>query len=209
MTITTRIDTDEYFIKMARLASLRGACVRRQTGCILTNNLNHVIATGYNGRARGVNNCLENPCVGAKMDSGIGLEQCEAIHAEANALLQCHNVEEIKTAYCTTAPCIHCVKLLMNTGCERVVFQDTYPHMEESERLWLQNDIATIEVYGVSRRTWEHFSEQMEIFDPAAIREEACLTNHADWLPINRPTGNEGTSFRRCVDCGLLKEVGN
>lgn len=200
MTIITRIDTDEYFVKMARLVSLRGACVRRQVGCVLTNHLNHVLATGYNGRARGVDNCLESPCSGAQLDSGLGLEKCEAIHAEANALLQCKDVEQVHTAYCTTAPCIHCIKLLSNTGCNRIVFQDSYPHMEKSEKLWLDSRYHS--------SSWEHFSEQMEIFDPAAMREEACPTNHADWLPITRATGHEGTSYRRCVDCGLLKEVG-
>lgn len=199
MKINTRIETDEYFVKMARLVSLRGACVRRQVGCVLTNNLNHVVATGYNGRARGVDNCLESPCDGGELDSGLGLERCEAIHAEANALLQCKDVGEINTAYCTTAPCIHCVKLLMNTDCNRIVFQDTYPHMEESEKLWLGSRFHS--------SSWEHFSEQMEIFDPAAIREDACPTSHKDWLPVPRLTGKGTTAYRRCADCGLLKEV--
>jgi len=148
------MDIDEYFSRMARLASARGACVRRKTGCILVNNLNHVIATGYNGRARGVDNCFENPCSGSKMESGLGLEQCEAIHAEANALLQCRNVEEINTAYCTTAPCIHCVKLLMNTGCTRIVFIDDYPHSIASKHLWESSGWI---------RQWDLWHEQKEM----------------------------------------------
>ena len=88
------------------------------------------MATGYNGRPRGFKECLHSPCEGAVAGSGTQLDKCEAIHAEANALLQCNDVESIDTAYCTTAPCIHCAKLLLNTGCHRVMYRDEYPHME-------------------------------------------------------------------------------
>jgi dCMP deaminase len=185
------MELDEYFIKMARLVSLRGACVRRQVGCILTNNLNHVLATGYNGRARGVNNCLEEPCIGAEMDSGMGLERCEAIHAEANALLQCKDVEKIKTAYCTTAPCIHCVKLLMNTSCTRIVFQDGYPHAKESERLWTSMPWHAV---------WEQFPDQMEIFD------DNILCKH-EWVESKKQTQDEDTIYISCTKCLITKEV--
>jgi len=198
------MERDEYFIKMARLASLRGACIRRQVGCILVNDLNHVIATGYNGRARGVDNCLESPCDGGQLDSGLGLEQCEAIHAEANALLQCHDVEEIKIAYCTTAPCIHCVKLLMNTGCDRIVFQDPYPHMDISENLWLASGFM---------RTWEHFPEQMDFYsenmaEGSALNPRNCKHIRKDgtdaWLDVEVL---DTTKKVMCNECGVTKEV--
>jgi len=200
------MDCDEYFIKMARLVSLRGACVRRQVGCVLVNSLNHVVATGYNGRARGVDNCLDSPCKGSEMDSGLGLEQCEAIHAEANALLQCNDVEEIRVAYCTTAPCIHCVKLLMNTGCDRIVFQDPYPHMKTCENLWIASNFI---------RRWELFPEQMEVFSDSKIETsssnpENCLHMRKDgtsaWLDMKIL---ENTKQVMCNECGIIKEIGN
>ena len=192
MQINTRMDVDEYFIKMARLVSYRGSCIRRQVGCVLVNSLNHVIATGYNGRARGVTNCLDSPCKGSRSSSGLDLEGCEAIHAEANALLQCKNVEEIKTAYCTTAPCIHCVKLLSNTSCERIVFQDTYPHMEESSRLWLS-----------SKREWDHYPEQFEIYDSLV---KGCISHL--WALDEATNDRNDTQILRCVKCNTTKEVG-
>ena len=193
-TPNSRISVDEYFLKMARLASMRGACVRRKVGCILTNSLNHVIATGYNGRARGVSNCLETPCTGAELASGTGLEQCEAIHAEANALLQCHNVETIKTAYITASPCIHCVKLLMNTGCERIVFSEKYPGHEECEKLWVGSDPF---------RVWDFSPEQFEIFDDT----NSPICKHEHWKASSLQTRSDDTVYRECVDCGLVKEV--
>lgn len=135
--IYLRPTVDAYFMEMVKVVSSRGACVRRKVGCILVDKRNHVLSTGYNGRASGVTNCLQSPCEGADSDSGTDLHKCEAIHAEANALLQCKDVYEIETAYCTTAPCIHCVKLLMNTSCKRILFLEDYPHSAESYRLWL------------------------------------------------------------------------
>lgn len=135
----SRPTTDDYFLAMAVLVSARGTCVRRRVGCVLVNSHHHVLATGYNGVAAGLPHCLTSPCNGGStMPSGTGLDACEAIHAEANALLQCRNSQEIETCYCTTAPCIHCVKLLMNTSCKRIVFIDDYPHSSASKRLWMQ-----------------------------------------------------------------------
>ena len=144
--LMSRPTIDQYFIAMVKVASTRGACVRRKTGCILVNERDQFMSSGYNGRPAGMINCIDSPCAGADLPSGTGLDQCEAVHAEANALLQCNDIYGIKTAYCTTAPCIHCVKLLLNTSCKRIVFIDDYPH-DRSKELWLE-----------AGRIWEKYS---------------------------------------------------
>jgi dCMP deaminase len=131
-----RPDLDEYFGVMAEVVSSRGTCPRRRVGCVLVSDDNKVLATGYNGVPSGFAHCIDEPCEGAKYRSGLGLDKCEAIHAEQNALLQTSDVKIIATAYCTTAPCIHCLKLLLNTGCQRIVFNQDYPHSEASKTLW-------------------------------------------------------------------------
>lgn len=65
-------------------------------------------------------------CAGADHDSGQGLEICEAIHAEQNALLQCADVQKIYTVYITVSPCRHCMKLFMNTSAKRIIFLSEY-----------------------------------------------------------------------------------
>lgn len=66
-------------------------------------------------------------CEGAKYDSGEGLGKCQAIHAEQNALLQCPDVMKIHTCYTTSSPCAEqCIKLLLNTSCQRIVFLEEY-----------------------------------------------------------------------------------
>jgi dCMP deaminase len=130
-----RISVDSYFIEMAQLVSKRATCKRRKVGCVLVNSRNHVIATGYNGVAAGLPHCIEKQCKGACFPSGEGLEFCEAIHAEQNALLQCKDVYEIAKCYVTHSPCIHCVKMLLNTSCQEIVFKENYTHTD-SKNLW-------------------------------------------------------------------------
>lgn len=121
-----RPTVDEYFTIMAMHASSRASCIRRRVGCVLTNDKNHVLATGYNGPPAGVVNCTTHPCKGAHYPSGQGLNMCQAIHAEHNAIMQCSNIYVIKTAYVTATPCLQCVDLLMNTSCERIVYLQPY-----------------------------------------------------------------------------------
>ena len=133
-----RLSKDEYFSELARLVSRRSTCKRRSVGCVLVNRLGHILATGYNGVPRGHAHCIDTPCAGANLPSGTGLDTCEAIHAEQNALLQCKDVMEIHTAYVTAMPCMTCTKLLLNTGCQRIVYVEPYPH-EAARQLWIKN----------------------------------------------------------------------
>jgi len=105
---------------------------------VLVDKRAHVLATGYNGGVPGAPHCIDVPCAGANLPSGQGLDLCEAIHAEQNALLQCYDVHTIATAYVTTAPCVTCTKLLLNTSCEMIVFRDSYAeeHMAPAKELW-------------------------------------------------------------------------
>jgi dCMP deaminase len=141
--MTIRIPSDWYFLKMANLASERATCKRRKVGCILVNSKKHVIATGYNGVAAGQEHCIDNPCEGAQLKSGEGLDKCEAIHAEQNALLQCRDVYDIQTVYCTLSPCIHCLKLLLNTSAQRIVFMEKYVDADRLGDFWLKNRMGT------------------------------------------------------------------
>ncbi len=121
-----RIDKNEYYSLIARVVSLRGTCPRRQVGCVLINSHGHILSTGYNGKPSGQPHCNDEPCPGKSLPSGTGLDLCEAIHAEQNALLQCPNVQEIEACYTTTFPCIHCLKLLMNTSCKKIFYVSDY-----------------------------------------------------------------------------------
>ena len=122
---------DDIYLTMAELIARRATCVRRSVGCVLVDEHGVILSTGYNGVASGRPHCNEGfPCSGSKAPSGQGLEGCEAIHAEQNAILRLSNPLRVDTAYCTTFPCHSCIKLLLGTSCRRIVFKDDYPHSE-------------------------------------------------------------------------------
>lgn len=132
-----RPSRDFVFSMIANDLSLRATCGRRKVGCVLVNERGHVLATGYNGVPSGWTHCAEhNPCPGLKAESGSKLDECYAIHAEQNALLQCADVHKIHTCYVTVSPCVHCVKLLLNTSCSRIVSPELYD--PRSRELWVK-----------------------------------------------------------------------
>lgn len=141
-----RPTADEYFIEMAKLVARRGTCLRRQVGCVLVDEFGHVLATGYNGVARGVAHCnhydpdteSQYPfaCEGARAASGTDLHKCQAIHAEINALIQCTRPQDVFKVYTTVSPCIHCTRALLNTPAQEIIFAERYPHLE-AEELWV------------------------------------------------------------------------
>lgn len=131
-----RIPKDEYFMAMASIASMRSTCIRRNVGCIIVDSNYYVLATGYNGGPSGLPHCSDSACSRENYKSGSRLDICEAIHAEQNALLQCPDTQKIETTYITASPCIHCIKLLMNTSCRRIVFGEIYPGYENLKYRW-------------------------------------------------------------------------
>ena len=108
------------------MVATRTTCPRRAVGCVITDEYNHIMATGFNGVPQTFPHCTEFPCGGEKYSQGEGLSECMAIHAETNALLQCHDSMKIKTIYCTLMPCIDCAKLIGNTSCKRIVYSEEY-----------------------------------------------------------------------------------
>lgn len=131
----------EWLMAVARETAKNATCARRSVGCVLVNERNQILATGFNGPPRGLPHCtVESPCDRRALaaGTGLGLDLCQAVHAEQNALLQCRDVEAIASCVCTTLPCLTCVKLLMNTSCRRIVFDDDYPaHRVAVTELWL------------------------------------------------------------------------
>jgi len=160
----SRLNIDDYFLSMASLASLRGTCRRRKVGCILVDKHKNVMSTGYNGVPRDHTHCLLSPCPGANHKSGEGLDLCYAIHAEQNALLQCKDVENISICYTTTAPCVTCTKLLLNTGCRKIVILEDYAHSIESKRIWTK----------FSNNTWELVDNATRMFISTFLKLESA-----------------------------------
>lgn len=137
-----RLSFDAWGLGLAAAVAARATCLRRAVGAVLLDGCGRVLATGYNGPSAGAPHCNErrarhrpqdlpydypNACPGATAPSGTALDECAAIHAEANALVWCRELDRIVTACVTCSPCVGCVKLLLGTACRRVVFREEYP----------------------------------------------------------------------------------
>lgn len=125
-----RISLDEYFLKIAAVVAERSTCRRRHVGAVAVRD-KRILATGYNGAASGVKDCLELGCLRNENDipSGTRQEICRAIHAEQNVIIQgsLHGVSlESSTIYCTHTPCILCAKMLVNAKIKRFVSYSDY-----------------------------------------------------------------------------------
>lgn len=128
-----RLSRDRVYLAMAKVLSQRSTCLDKQVGCIITNLKNEIIATGYNGAPRGVQHCIDlGYCVKAKFGGPNG---CLSAHAEQNALLQCRVPEQIYAIYTTLSPCVACIRMIMNTPCQRIVFEVEHKHPEAKE-MW-------------------------------------------------------------------------
>lgn len=150
----SRISFDHTAMKIAAVMSERSTCFRRSVGAVLVDSHNRIISTGYNGVSSGSMHCNEfqvtggeriykHLCNGYNSLSGQNLDKCEAIHAEQNALMACHDMFAIVTCYVTVSPCMHCAKMLRNTSCKRIVFASEYSdaqiiksYWESSGRIW-------------------------------------------------------------------------
>ena len=122
---TTRPNIDEYFLKIASVVAERSTCRRHHVGAVAVRN-KHILATGYNGAAAGLKDCLELGCLRDEMDipSGTRHEICRGIHAEQNIIIQAslNGVSlEGATIYLTHTPCILCAKMLVNARIKRLV----------------------------------------------------------------------------------------
>lgn len=130
MNKTNRPDIDEYFLKIASVIAERSTCRRHHVGAVAVKD-KHILATGYNGAASGLKDCLELGCLRDEknIESGTRHEICRAIHAEQNVIIQAalHGVSlEGATIYVTHSPCILCAKMLANAKIRRFVTFGSY-----------------------------------------------------------------------------------
>lgn len=141
-----RKDSAVVMLEVAEVLAQRATCCKLKVGAVLVDRHHRIIGSGYNGVPRGLPHCIDEPCAGALAPKGADL--CIAVHAEQNALLNCHDTEGVYACYVTHAPCLRCTKTLMNTSCEAIIFLNN-DHVEEPARdLWLK-----------AGRAWLHRSD--------------------------------------------------
>lgn len=130
------INWDDYFMEVAKTASLRSNCLRAQVGAVIVAPDKTVKATGYNGTPSKVTSCAEkNYCYRIKnnIPSGTQYETCRSIHAEQNAIIQAGKFQ-CKDAsmyiYGHDFICILCKRFIIQAG-----IKDVYLKKDENSKI--------------------------------------------------------------------------
>lgn len=162
-----RISRQVMFMGMARLASQRSTCFRRNVGALVVHD-NNPVSAGWNGQEPGARHCPGNDC------PGIVPGMCGTLHAEHNAMRVAVGLlppQAKVDLYSTDAPCPECCLLIRNSVLyvQRIFFEVPYRDMSALQSLQLypnpdepEFDRRT-EVYEVTPAGYivEHFSRRV------------------------------------------------
>lgn len=131
-----RISKSEYYLNIAKAVAQRSTCIRRQYGAVIVKN-DEIIATGYNGSARGEENCCDIGTCWRERNNiphGQQYEKCVAVHAEQNAIISAPRDKLLgSTIYIygeengkpiEARPCEICHRMIINAGIENVVLSE-------------------------------------------------------------------------------------
>jgi len=127
---------DKRYLQMAQIWAENSYCKRRKVGALIVKE-KMIISDGYNGTPAGFENVCEDENYKTKP---------YVLHAEANAITKVaksNNSSEDSTLYVTTAPCMECSKLIIQSGIKRVVFSGEY-HSDDGIQLLKRAKIEVV-----------------------------------------------------------------
>ena len=152
-----RISKIDTYLNCAETFAYRSTCIKRKYGAVIVKD-DVVISTGYNGSPRGFDNCCDIgkcPRIERDMHQGDGYGICRAIHAEANALLNCSRQQTLGADLYLTGvnlgdnsihkakPCPLCARSIIQAGINNVIMRvgegpDNYVIVPAIELEWVQ-----------------------------------------------------------------------
>ncbi len=144
----------DYYMDVAERTGKLSHAIRRQVGAVIVKD-NRILSYGYNGMPTGWDNeCEYKEYMNAakagfmspddiaekfpyqEFDPGVGAQRRyrlvtkdEVLHAESNAIAKVSGSTESSedaTLFVTTAPCIHCAKMIFQSGIKNVFYRDSY-----------------------------------------------------------------------------------
>ena len=153
-----RISKIDTYLNCAETFAYRSTCIKRKYGAVIVKE-DVVISTGYNGAPRGFDNCSDIgkcPRMERDMHQGEGYGICRAIHAEANALLNCARSQTIGADLYLTGinptdnsihkakPCPLCARMIIQAGIRTVYMRtgaeaDDYIAVPAEALEWFQS----------------------------------------------------------------------
>ena len=155
-----RVSKQDTYLNCAEVFAYRSTCLKRKYGAVIVKN-DAVISTGYNGSPRGTENCCDKgecPRIPLGLHQGEGYGMCRAVHAEANALLNCSREQTVGADLYLTGvnpedgsthqakPCPLCARMIIQAGIRNVYLRqssnpDDYTVIPAIELEWFREDI--------------------------------------------------------------------
>ena len=132
-----RIPKINTYLNCAEVFAYRSTCIKRKYGAVIVKD-DVVISTGYNGAPRGMDNCCDIgkcPRIERDLHQGDGYAMCRAIHAEANALLNCSRAQTMgadlylvginpkDNSIHKAKPCPLCARTIIQAGIRYVIMR--------------------------------------------------------------------------------------
>ncbi len=152
-----RVSKVDMYLNCAEVFAYRSTCIKRKYGAVIVKD-DAVISTGYNGSPRGYENCCDLgrcPRMKLNLHQGEGYDICRAVHAEANALLNCSREQTLGADLYLTGvnpgdcsihkakPCPVCARLMIQAGIRNVILRvgegaDNYVTVPAKELEWVK-----------------------------------------------------------------------
>ena len=119
---TDYISWDEYFMGVAKLASMRSKDPSTQVGACIVDKDNYILSVGYNGFPIG---CDDEEFPWGREGGTLDTKYAFVAHAELNAILNSKTGDLAgSTVYVTLFPCNECAKAIIQSGIKTVIYAD-------------------------------------------------------------------------------------
>jgi len=122
----TRPTWNQYFIKIAEVVSERSLDFDTKVGCVIVDQRNRIVSTGYNSNPTGCADDNYWPTTREKKEiiPGLHVDKYQIfVHSEANAIAASNGCLVGCTLYCTLHPCNECAKLIATAGIKKVYYK--------------------------------------------------------------------------------------
>lgn len=140
-----RFTHEQAMMDIAKTIAKRSPDTSRQVGAVLTEN-GFLIGAGYNGPPSGLKHDDIDFRKVNGFKSGEGLDFSRSIHAEQNAIMQSGLRSKSNgklELFCTTSPCIHCTRMLIQIGISKITYLEKY-NDTMAELMWEEAGIEVV-----------------------------------------------------------------
>ena len=148
---------DEYFMGVARLASMRSKDPNTQVGACIVSGENKILSIGYNGFPIG---CSDDEFPWAREGEELDRKYVYTVHSELNAILNYRggSLEGAKM-YVTLFPCNECAKAIIQSGIRELIYDEN----KYADTVAVLASVRMLQAAGVKVRRYVRSGRKVEI----------------------------------------------